>query len=57
MASYYPGAIANYHITYTSFTQMLLPITTSHRHHFPDDVVNNPITLPPITQVMSPLTK
>ena len=50
IASYYPGAVANYYITSTSFTQMLPSITTSQRHHFPDDVVNNPIISPPITR-------
>jgi hypothetical protein len=43
-------------VTSTSFTQVLQPITTSHRHHFPDDVINNRITSPPITQVLSPIT-
>jgi hypothetical protein len=30
--------------------------TTSHRHHFPDDVINSPITSPPITYVLPPIT-
>jgi hypothetical protein len=30
--------------------------TTSHRHHFPYDVINSPITSPPITYVLPPIT-
>jgi hypothetical protein len=37
-------------------SQVLPAITTSDRHHFPDDVVNNPTTSPPITHVLSPIT-
>jgi hypothetical protein len=44
------------HSTLRPISQVLPPITTSHRHHFPDDVVNNHITSPPITQVLLPIT-
>jgi hypothetical protein len=51
-----PRCCANKHITPISFTQVLPPITTLHRYHFPDDVVNNPIISPPITQVLPSTT-
>ena len=44
------------HTTLRPISQVLPPITISHRNHFPDDVVNNPITSPPTTQNMSPIT-
>jgi hypothetical protein len=55
-------------ISGNTLTYVLPPITTSHRHHFlddvvknpitsfPDDVVKNPITSPPIAQVLPPIT-
>jgi hypothetical protein len=53
--SYAPCAAANYHNTLGPISQVLPRTTTSDRHHFPDDVVNNPITSPPITHVL-PIT-
>jgi hypothetical protein len=56
IVSYFPAAVANYHIRLRPISKVMSPITTSHRHHFPDDVLNNPITSPPIPQVMLPIT-
>ena len=55
IATYYPRATANYHITMCPISQVLSAIITSHRRHFPDDVVNDPITLLPITQLLPPI--
>ena len=56
IVSYFPAAVANYHIRLHPISKVMSRITTSHRHHFPDDVLNNPITSPPIPQVMLPIT-
>jgi hypothetical protein len=56
IATYYPGAVTNYHITLRPITQVLPPITTSYRYNFQDDVVNSHTTSPPITHVLPPIT-